>query len=1047
MKIYESAVKKPITTILVFVAIVLMGVFAYSRLAIDLLPRIETNQLTVMTSYAGASSSDIETNITEPLENQLNSLEGLKKMTSKSRDNMSVITLEFEYGTDVDESASDIRDKLEFAKATLPDGSDNPIIFKFSTDMIPVLFYSASANESLNALEKILDEQVANPLQRIDGVGSVFISGAPKREIQINTIPERLESYNLSVEQVAAAIQQENVNIPGGTMNVGSQTFSLRLDGEFKESDEMKNIVVSSFNGQNVYLRDIAIVNDTIETNVQESWINGEKGAMIVIQKQSGANTVEIAKMIKKEMVEIQKTLPEDIQLQVTIDTSESIESTINSLIQTITLALIIVSFVVLFFLGKWRATFIILLTIPISLIASFFYLMATNNTLNMISLSALSIAIGMVVDDAIVVLENITSHLDKGSDPRQAAIHATGEVSLSVIASSLTILAVFLPMTLITGLAGVLFQQLGWMISVIIIVSTASALTLSPMLASKMMRKDEPGKKETWFDKIHKPILGWLGKLDNFYSKTLEWAVHHRAFTIISSFGVLLLTIILSFQFIKTEFFPASDNDVIGMTVRMPSGTRMEITREVGLNITKMLQDKFPEIEKLSFDVGTASGSSFAGLSENADNLMTFNLNAGKPSTRSKSIFEISDEIRVELANYPELHEFQVTPGGSQGGGGFGGGSNVEVNIFGYDLIETDEVATEINEKLAKIEGLRDVKISRPDFRQEYSVAFDREKLALNGLSVATAANYVRNRINGTVVSQFRERGYEYDIRVRYGEEYRQSLEDIENIILYTPTGDALRIKEVGTVNLESSLPEIEREDRQRVVTVTGSIYKRALSEVVNDVNKELDKISVPAGIDLVLAGTYEDQQDAFADLFLLLLIAVILVYIVMASQFESLSYPMIIMISIPFSFTGSILALLMFGFSLNVMGMIGGIMLIGIVVKNGIILIEYINVNRDRGHSIQYSVINAGRSRLRPVLMTAATTGLGMLPLALALGQGSEFWQTMGISVIGGLVFSTVLTLIIVPTLYAMFAGLGVVNARKRHKKIFPIHARERV
>ena len=1045
MKIYETAVRKPITTILVFVAIVLMGLFAYSRLAIDLLPRIETNQLTVMTSYGGASSSDIETNITEPLENVLNSLEGLKKLTSKSRDNMSVITLEFEYGTNVDESASDIRDKLEMVKSQLPDGSDNPIIFKFSVDMIPVLFYSASATESINALEKILDEQVANPLQRIDGVGTVIISGAPKREIQINTIPERLESYNLSVEQVAAAIQQENVNIPGGTMNVGSQTFSLRLDGEFKESDDMKNIVVASQNGQNVYLRDVAIVNDTIETNVQESWINGAKGAMVIIQKQSGANTVEIAKKARKEMLEIQKTLPEDIKLEVMTDTSESIENSINSLIRTIGLALIIVAFVVLFFLGKWRATFIILLTIPISLIASFFYLMATNNTLNMISLSALSIAIGMVVDDAIVVLENITSHLDKGSDPHQAAIHATGEVSLSVIASSLTILAVFLPMTLITGLAGVLFQQLGWMISVIIVVSTASALTLTPMLASKMMRKDD-NEGKTWFDKMHKPVLGWLNKLDNFYSKTLEWAVGHRALTVVGSFGILLLTIILSFQFIKTEFFPASDNDVIGMTVRMPSGTRMQVTREVGLDITKMLQEKFPEIKRMTFDVGTASGSSFSGLSENADNLMTFNLNAGKPSTRSKDIFQMSEEIRVELAKYPELHEYQVDPGGSQGGG-FGGGSNVEVNIFGYDLIETDEVATEINEKLAKIEGLRDVKISRPDFRQEYSVAFDREKLALNGLSVATAANYVRNRINGTVVSQFRERGYEYDIRVRYGEEYRQSLEDIENIILYTPTGDALRIKEVGTVNLESSLPEIEREDRQRVVTVTGSIYKRALSEVVNDVNKELDKISVPAGIDLVLAGTYEDQQDAFADLFLLLLIAVILVYIVMASQFESLSYPMIIMISIPFSFTGSILALLMFGFSLNVMGMIGGIMLIGIVVKNGIILIEYINVNRDRGHSIQYSVINAGRSRLRPVLMTAATTGLGMLPLALALGQGSEFWQTMGISVIGGLVLSTVLTLVIVPTLYAMFAGLGVVNARKRHKKIFPIHARERV
>ena len=1046
MKIYESAVKKPITTILVFVAIVLMGLFAYSRLAIDLLPEIETTQLTVMTSYGGASSSDIETNITEPLENALNAVEGLKKLTSKSQDNMSIITLEFEYGGNIDESASDIRDKLELVKGTLPDGSDNPIIFKFSTDMIPVIFYSITADESLNALEKILDEEVANPLQRIDGVGTVIIAGAPKREIQVNAIPEKLESYMLTIEQIAAAIQQENVNIPGGTMNVGSQTFSLRLDGEFDESDDMRNIVVSSRNGQNIYLSDVATLSDTIETNVQESWVNGKKGAMIAVQKQSGANTVRIANTVRAEMLKIQETLPDDIKMDVIIDTSESIESSINSLVQTIGLALIIVAFVVLFFLGKWRATFIILLTIPISLIASFFYLMATNNTLNIISLSALSIAIGLVVDDAIVVLENITSHLEKGSDPRQAAIHATGEVSLSVIASSLTILAVFLPMTLITGLAGVLFSQLGWMISIIIVVSTISALTLTPMLASKMLRTGKGGKEDGWFAKIHKPILGVLGKLDNFYSSVLEWAVGHRTITVIGSFGILALTIVLSLQFIKTEFFPASDNDMIAMSVRMPAGTRMEVSRDMGLDITRMLNEKFPEIQRLSFDVGTASGSGFAGLSENADNLMSFNINTGKPKTRSKDIFQIADEMRVELAKIPELHEFQVNPGGS-GGGGMSGGSNIELNIFGYDLLDTDEVAHEISDKLSGIEGLRDIKISRPDFRQEYSVSFDREKLAQNGLNVATASNFIRNRINGTVVSQFRERGYEYDIRVRYGEEYRQSVEDIENILLYTPSGEPLRIKEIGTVNSTSSLPEIERQNRQRVVTVTGSIYQRALSEIVDDVNRELKTISLPSGVDVELAGTYEDQQEAFADLFILLLISVILVYIVMASQFESFTYPMIIMISIPFSFTGSILSLLMFGHPLNVMGIIGGIMLIGIVVKNGIILIEYINVNRDRGLSITYSVVDAGRSRLRPVLMTAATTGLGMLPLALALGQGSEFWQTMGISVIGGLVLSTVLTLVIVPTLYAIFAMRGVMNTRRKHKRIYSLYAKDRV
>ncbi|WP_373817333.1 efflux RND transporter permease subunit, partial [Porphyromonas loveana] len=578
MSIYESAVKKPVTTILIFVAIAILGLFSLSRLAIDLYPKIETSNIMVVTSYAGASASDIENNVTKTLENTLNSVSNIKHVVSNSRDNISVITLQFNEGVDIEVATNDVRDKLDAVSNFLPDGIDRPVIFKFGTDDIPITMLSVQAKESTMALSKILEDKVSNALARIDGVGAVSIMGASKREIQIYCDPAKLEAYNLSVESISQIVGAENRNIPAGSIDLGSKTNSLRVQGEFVDARQLNNIVVASVAGRNVYLSDVARVEDTHAENEQESYNNNVRGAMIMINKQSGANSVAISRAVHAALPQIQSTLPSDVKLGVLFDTSENIVNTINSLRDTIAITFVIVILVVLFFLGRWRATFIIGLTIPISLIASFIYLMATGNTLNIISLSSLSIAIGMVVDDAIVVLENVTTHIEQGSYPKQAAVHGTNEVGISVVASTLTMLAVFLPLTMIQGLTGILFRQLGWIVSIIMIISTVAALTLTPMLCSQLLRRD---KKQGRFQRaIFSPIERFLDAVDRAYEKFLGWAVRHRILTIVSATAIFFGSLMLS-PILKTEFFPQADNGYIMIRAEYPVGTGIELPRD----------------------------------------------------------------------------------------------------------------------------------------------------------------------------------------------------------------------------------------------------------------------------------------------------------------------------------------------------------------------------------------------------------------------------------------------------------------------------------
>ncbi len=1034
MSLYSSSVKRPVTTILVFVAIVIMGLFSLKKLPIDLMPDIDTNTIMVMTTYSGASAEDIEQNVTRPLENTLNSVEHLKHITSNSRENISIVTLEFEYGYDIDVLTNDVRDKLSMVSSMLPDDANTPIIFKFSTDMIPIVLLSAQAHESVPGLYKILDENVANPLARVDGVGSVSIGGAPKREVHIYVDPLKLEAYHLSIETISQLVGAENRNIPGGTFDIGNETYALRVEGEFEDPGEIANLVVGASNGAAVHLSDVARIDDSLEERAQETFTNGVRGAMIIIQKQSGANSVEISNRVHQILPQIQNNLPADIHLDYIVDTSDNIRNTIGSLVETVLYALLFVVIVVFFFLGRWRATIIIVLTIPISLIASFIYLYATGNTLNIVSLSALSISIGMVVDDAIVVLENVTTHIERGAEPKQAAVHGTNEVAISVIASTLTLIAVFFPLTLVTGMTGVLFRQLGWMVTIMMIISTTAALSLTPMLCSQMLRLQRTQSK--FFTKFYTPIEKVLDKLDDGYAWLLTHCVRHRWITSVVVLAVFVVSMFLM-KFIGSEFFPTMDNSRLGINLELPIGTRVDVAKDVCSRLYKEWTQKYPEIKVFNYTVGQASSdNTWGSMQNNGSHIISMNIRLVDPSDRDRSITDIAALMRQDLRQYPELKKALVNVGGSRGGG-MSGQSTLNYEIYGYDFTVTDSLSQQLKRILEKVPGAADINISRSDYQPEYQVDFDREKLALYGLNLSTAATYIRNRINGSTASYFREDGDEYDIKVMYDPEHRQSLEDIENITLYNAMGNGIKLKEVGKVVERFSPPTIERKDRERVITVSTVVQDRPMSEIIADAQPEIDKLDMPPGVTIQLSGSYESQQDSFSDLGLLAVLIIILVYIVMAAQFESFTYPGIIMSSIMFAFSGIVLILLLTGTNLNIMSMIGAIMLIGIVVKNGIVLIDYITLNRERGMSVRRSVIDGGKSRLRPVLMTSLTTILGMVPMAVGSGEGAEMWRPMGIAVIGGLTFSTILTLLFVPTMYTIFAYNGMKRTRKKLRK----------
>ena len=1048
MAIYQTAINKPITTALIFVGIIVFGVFSFSKLPIDQFPAMDIPYVSIMTTYPGANGSEIETNVTKVLENSLNSVDGLKEITSQSKDNISVVSLQLNWGQNLDESVNDVRSAIDMVNDNLPDGCSRPMIFKFSTSNFPIMQYAITAKESYAGLEKILEDNVVSVLNRIDGIGNISLSGTPERYIYIDLDQSKLDAYKISVEQIGQAISANNLNLASGSIKMGKEQYQLRVQSEYVESSEINNIVVANRLGKNIFVKDLANVRDTIRDVNLDERINGQNGVRMVIMKQTGANTVAIVKKVKKMMTEdIMPGLPPDIKAQIIYDSAQTIQNSIDGLSEAVMLAFVFVALVVMFFLGRWRATLIIILSIPISLICAFIYLFVADSSINIISLASLTIAVGIVVDDAIVVLENIMRHIERGSRPREAAIYATNEVWVSVIATTMVIVAVFLPLTMLGGQAGIIFKEMGWIVSICITVSATVAIALTPMLSSLLLKSkkeiiNEKGEVEeisanaNWYENT---VMKWLAALDKRYANLLRWCLGHKLATSLIALAVVIIGFSPVFMGkIGFNFMAQQDNGRISLKIELQRGTRVEESMRVARQIEADLKSLAPEIKLIASTTGSSDDAGFSALmNQSSNNIITMTVTFPERSQRQRTVFEIAEVFRQYLGNRADVVFSNVSTNVGFGGSG---NNNVSVEIYGYDFEATNKVAEEIKNKMKDVKGARNITVSRDEDRAELQINFDKEKLALSGLSAAQVATAVRNRVNGYQAGYLKEDGDEYKIVVRLKEEFRNSITDIEEMTLQTPTGSLIKVKELAKVSEFWAPPTIDHKRRQRIVSVSVTPAGTSLLELANAAREIARSIDLPQGVVINVGGTYEDQMEMSRDMGSLMLLIILLVYIVMASQFESFSKPFLILLgSIPFAFSGAFLALFVTGQELEMVGMIGMILLVGIVVKNGIVLVDYINLMRDRGYELNEAIALSGESRLRPVLMTAITAILGMVPMALSTAEGSEMWIPLGIVVIGGLLFATVVTLVIVPVLYALMSRHGERDKKAKQRKEF--------
>ena len=1032
---------------LVFVAVMIIGLFCFVQLPVDQFPEMDPPYVMVMTTYPGASASEIETNVSKIMENSLTSVDNLKYINSTSKDNVSLVVLELEWGCDITEAVNDVRSFCDMAKNQLPDGCSSPMVFKFSSSTMPICQYSITADESYPALDKILNDEVIPQLNKINGIGNLSVSGAPDRYVYVDIDQQKLDAYGISLEQVGQVISANNLNLSSGTVKMEKEQYQMQVRSEFIESSEINDLMVTiTPQGQQVFVRDIATVRDTIKDLSLDEKTNGREAARLIVAKQSGSNTVQVCEDVQEELAKIQKQLPTDVKIQEIYNSADNIRNSINSLEESVLYALLFVVLVVLFFLGKWRATIIISLTIPISLIVAFIYLKMADSSINIISLCSLSIAIGMVVDDAIVVLENITRHIERGEAPREAAIYATNEVWVSVIATTLVLVAVFVPLTMMDGMAGIMFESLGWIVTVVCCTSTVIAITLTPMLCSKLLKArkvriengkliDEEATTKTWYDRT---VVAFLDKVDAAYAKSLGWCLRHKALTIIALF-VFFAASLLPFIMGKvgTDFMAQQDNARLSVTVELQRGTRIEETVKTARQLEERFMLLVPEIQMISTSAGSNDDDGTGAIfSTTMNNTISMTIRLNKKWERERTIWQIAEVLRQELAQYPEIIEYQA----NISSGGPGGGNTVDVEIYGYDFDITNQMAQQIIALTKELPGARDVFADRDEDRPEIKIIVDKEKASRHGLTSATISSYLRNRVNGMAVGFLKEDGDEYDILVRLKEENRNSISDVLDFSIPTPMGQTIKLSEICSVDEYWAPPKIVRKSRQRIVTVKVTPYETSLGELAQAIQTQvLPQIDKPAGYSIRLAGAFEDQQESFGKLGMLGALILILVYIVMASQFESFSNPGIIMFTVPFALSGVILALWITGVSLDMIGALGIVLLVGIVVKNGIVLVDYINLMRERGHDLNEAIQISGQSRMRPVLMTAFTTILGMVPMAVSQGEGAEMWRPLGIVVIGGLTVATFLTLYIVPVIYGAMSKKGERDKLKKVRENF--------
>ncbi len=1023
-------IKRPVFTTMIVMLLVVFGLGAYPSLGIDLNPEVDFPLVSVSVNYAGASPEEMESLITKPIEDGVSSLSGIKNLTSVTREGVSQTTIEFEFGTDPKLAANEVREKVATVRKHLPDQIDEPTIQRFDISAAPVLYFSMlSKTRSPGEIRKVAVDVVKDELQRIDGVADVSITGATDREIQVQVDSKKLATYKISMQQILDSVNNQNQNAPGGDITEKGTKLTVRTMGKYKSVEDIKNLIVANQEGRLIKLSDLATVVDSFGEQRSLVRTNGVPSIMVAVQKQSGTNTVDVAERAKKAMDKVQPLLPSDIKVSVTRDSAVYIKSSVDDVMMSMIFGGFLAIVITFLFLQNTRATIIGAIAIPTSVIATFFLLKTMHFTLNNMSLMGLSLAVGILIDDAIVVIENIYRHMEAGKSPLEAAKDGTSEIALAVMATTLSILAVFVPVGSMGGIIGQYFKQFGLTVAFAVAFSLFVAFTLTPTLSAYWLKK--PSHDQVVFSGMRKKLQTVLDRWENgflaiqeMYNGILGWALERPKKVITIAVVSLLLNGAL-LPFIGSEFQPTYDSGEFSIMMTAPAGTSFTKMQGLVMPIEQEV-NAIPELESAVLTVGPGSQS----------NKATIGIKLVDTASRSRSMDKIMEELRSIFHNVGDL---KVVVQNSQGMGR-GDSRPVQIALRGPDLDVLTHMAQELAGKIKQIPGTADVDISSEQSSPEVQVNLNSMRVSDAGLDAAVVANTVQSAFLGiNTRNKYNAGDKDYNIKVQLEGTQRQSIDDVTNLQLATKSGTFIRLGDIAEIKLSSGPTEIDRDMRQREVIVYSNVVGVSSGDIITKVKNMMPDMNLPLGYSYKFVGQAQTMQDSFMEIGKSLGLAVILIYMVLAAQFESFIHPLTIMLSLPFSLTGAILGLLISGQTMNIMSLIGVIMLMGLVTKNAILLVDYTNQLRKTGKPLKESLLEAGSVRLRPILMTTAAMIFGMMPIALGIGAGAELRQSMGVVLVGGLITSTMLTLVVVPAVYL------VVDRIQNHVKTKQDHPTE--
>jgi HAE1 family hydrophobic/amphiphilic exporter-1 len=1030
MKLSSISIKRPITFFMIYIIAIGFGIFGLSNLKLDLYPDIEFPMAVVITNYEGVGSEDIENTLTRTLESTVSTVEGIKHVSSTSSKGSSLIQVEFDWGTDMAQAETNIRRRVDMVRDYLPEDASDPLVIVFDPSMMPVMRLMVASDELGSAeLRRLVEDQIQPRFERIDGVASATVNGGLEREIQVNINPYELAANNISILNVVSMIGYANLPIPGGLIEEGRLEFSVVTNSEFQSVEDIENVTVGySQYGDPIFLKNVATVVDGYKDVTAIVRDNGVNTININLQKQSDANTVQVCKAANDAIDDIEKAVGKDVNIYVHFDQSEFIMESATNLASTAAMAFLLTALVLFLFLRNFRAALTTAVSVPVSIIVTFFVMNLMGITLNIISIAGLAIAIGMLVDNSVVVLENIFRRNHEENEPIcEAADKGASEVGTAVMASTLTTLSIFIPMLFIGGMAGMMVKDLAMTIIVSLTVSLAVSLTLVPLLSSKLLSKKQQGHKTkamAGFDRGMTRFFDWLG---HAYRRSLNWALRHKKSLVVSIFALFVASIVILGK-VGFEFMPKTDDSEIDFNVELPVGTALPTTNIYFKQIESLIMTSVPELENVNVNFGSRTG--FAAIFGGTSNSGRMSISLVEKDKRTRSKFEIQNELRKKLNAIPGVTAVFSS------GGMMGGGSDMTIEIYGYDLDQAELIAEDLKAKIENIPGIVDLDLSFSDPQPEYTVQIDRERAAKMGLNVAQLAQTVETAVKGQTASIYRENGEEYNVYVQLGREFKESEQDLKNIFISTPSGSQIPLSTVASITQSEGPVSVLRKDQNRLVTLDANVTGRDLGSVTRDVQNEIKTLAMPSDFRIQITGSAEDMQDTARSFMLAIIIAIALVYMVMASQFESLLDPFIILFTIPLALIGVAIMLFITGTTLNMTSMIGLVMLVGIVVNNGIVLIDYINrLVREGKLHVTEAILKGSETRLRPILMTALTTILSMIPLALELGAGSELWGPMARAIIGGLFASTFLTLYFVPIIFDAFQHRRMENKLKEN------------